>query len=173
MLYCIIGKKGCGKTALMTYLLKKCIEEDKKIKIFSTYKLDGIAYQEINFKKLFKEGTELENCIIALDEAYLFADCRSSSSTINKMLSYVFYQTRKANVTIFLSAVKLSTLDKRLREDVDALIFPSIFIDNKKVLEPEKLKRKEMLNFIKNGAEISIKGYYYTHFGVKHFSVKI
>ena len=59
MLYGIIGKKGSGKTLLMTYLIKKYSEENN-IKVFTNYKLNDTQHEIIDFDKLFKEEYEIK-----------------------------------------------------------------------------------------------------------------
>lgn len=171
MLYGIIGKKGCGKTLMMTYLLKKYSEADKKIRIYTTYKLKGIKYEEINFMELFKNDTEIKNAVVAIDEAYLFADCRTSSSKMNRIISYLLYQTRKTGVDMFFTAISFSTIEKRLRHNRDGLFFPNLYVDGKKILNPENITQEKMNMLLADNHIIQIKGLLVTDYGTKSFCI--
>ena len=172
MLYGIIGKKGSGKTLLLTYLLKKFSEEDKKIKIYTNYKLNKIKSHKINFMELFKNDTEIKNAVVGIDEIYLVADCRTSMTKLNRIMSYLLYQTRKTGVDIFYTAVSFNSIEKRLRNNTDGLFFPNLFVNQKKILNPENLTRKKMEGFIKNKENIQIKGMFVTDYGVKKFCIE-
>lgn len=91
---------------------------------------------------------------------------------MNKFISYLVYQTRKARVDIIYSAVRFSTIDKRLRDETDALIFPSLFIDNIEIKNPETITREKMNEFIKNNCEIEIRGLFLTDYESLSFRIK-
>lgn len=171
MFYGMIGKKGSGKTLLLTYLLKKFSDADDKLKIFTNYTLNDIKHEPINFTKLFKDNIEIKNAVVGVDEIYLIADCRDSMSKRNKLFSYLLYQTRKASVTIFYTAVSYSTIDIRLRKGSDGIFFPNIYIDGKKILNPENLTKIKMDGYIKDGKQIQLKGLFYTEYSRKTFCI--
>lgn len=171
MLYGIIGKKGAGKTLFLTYLLKKYSDSDNKVKIYTNYTLKGINFEEINFKEIFKNDIEIKNAIVGIDEIYLIADCRTSMTKMNKLISYLLYQTRKAGVDIFYTAVSYSTIDIRLRRGTDGIFFPNLYVDGKKVLNPESLTRIKMDQIIKRGCLIQLKGLFHTEYATHNFSV--
>ena len=171
MLYGIVGKKGCGKTLLLTYLLKKYSEEDKNINVYTNYRLSNINFKKINFKELFENDAEIKNAVLGIDEIYTIADCRTSMTKMNRLISYMLFQTRKSGVDIFYTAVSFNTIEKRLRNHTDGLFFPNLFIGGKKVLNPETITRKKMNYFIDKKIEIKIKGLYCTDYDTKKFEI--
>jgi predicted peroxiredoxin len=62
---------------------------------------------------------EMEDCILLLDEAYLYIDSRSGQSKMNKLFSYFIAQTRKRGVEMFVCVQHIDLVDKRLRRAVD------------------------------------------------------
>lgn len=176
MLYGIVGRKGSGKTLLMTYFLKKYYDKSKEnneeLKIYTNYMLNDIDFEVINFKKLFQKNIKISNSVVAIDEIYLLADSRTPSSKMNRIISYMLYQTRKANVDIFFTAVSFKSIELRLRVNNDGLFFPNMYINDKKVLNPENLTQKKVEELIKNNNKINIKGLFYNDYSeVKRFSV--
>lgn len=170
MLYGIIGKKGSGKTLLMTYLIKKYSEENN-IKVFSNYKLNFIEHEIIDFDKLFKEEYEIKNSVVAIDEIYLFADCRMSQTKLNKFISYLMYQTRKSSLDIFYTAVSYYTIDVRLRNGTDGIILPHICVDGIKLQNPELMTSSKMNELIQEKHNIGMQGTFHTDYGVKTFCI--
>lgn len=170
MLYGIVGGKGSGKTLLLTIMLKSYKDKDKNLDIYSNYNLSDIEFKKIDFNKLFN-NEKIKNAVVGIDELYLFADCRRSTTKLNRLISYMMYQTRKASLDIFYSVVKFSTIDIRLRRGTDALICPHIYIDNKKVTQTEKLTKEKMNSLIDNGCKIELKGIIYTDGGATKFKI--
>ena len=65
------------------------------------------------------EDEELEDCILLLDEAYIYLDARSTATKMNKLFTYFVAQTRKRHVDLYVCTHHFDVLDKRLRRAVD------------------------------------------------------
>lgn len=63
--------------------------------------------------------SEMEGCIILLDEMYQIADSRSSATKLNKLFTYFVVQTRKRDVDLYICTHHLDHIDLRLRRAVD------------------------------------------------------
>ena len=63
--------------------------------------------------------TELTDCVMILDEAYIYLDARTSASKLNKLFTYFIAQTRKRGVDLYVCIHHIDTLDKRLRRAID------------------------------------------------------
>lgn len=160
MLYGIIGKKGSGKTLLLVYLIVEYLKLNKKLNVFTSFTLNRMKYNRIDFKKIFE--IKMQNAIVGLDEAYLFADCRMSPTKFNRLISYLIYQTRKAKLDVYFTSPSFNDVDVRLRRICDGLLFPEIWIDNKKVQNPEAITIDRMKEFVKEKRKIQIKGMFIT-----------
>ena len=62
---------------------------------------------------------ELSDCVMLLDEAYIYLDARTSASKLNKLFTYFIAQTRKRNVDLYVCIHHIDTVDKRLRRAID------------------------------------------------------
>jgi len=65
------------------------------------------------------EDEELSECILILDEAYIYLDARSGSTKLNKLFSYFIGQTRKRGVNLYICTHHRDVLDKRLRRAIN------------------------------------------------------
>ncbi len=61
----------------------------------------------------------MHDCVLILDEAYIYLDARSSSTKLNKLFTYFIGQTRKRGVDMFICIHHIDTVDKRLRRAID------------------------------------------------------
>jgi len=65
------------------------------------------------------DTAELSDCVLVLDEAYLYLDGRTSASKLNKLFTYFIAQTRKRNVDLYICTHHIDVVDKRLRRAID------------------------------------------------------
>ncbi len=65
------------------------------------------------------EDQELSDCILLLDEAYIYLDSRTSAAKITKLFTYFIGQTRKRGVDLYVCTHHIDVLDKRLRRAID------------------------------------------------------
>lgn len=66
--------------------------------------------------------SEYSNCIILIDEGYVYLDSRTATSKQNRLTSYVLFQSRKKDVDIYISVQLIGTIDIRYRQMIDILI---------------------------------------------------
>ena len=110
MLHILLGDKGFGKSVVMTYYLYRAYLQHKTI--YSNYSFT------FKFKQMvMNEMNELKNCALAIDEAYLYADCRNSTSKQNIFIASLASQSRKRGVDMFINSQKIWKLDVRLRDE--------------------------------------------------------
>jgi len=65
------------------------------------------------------EDEDLRDCILILDEAYIYLDARTSAAKITKLFTYFIGQTRKRGVDLYVCTHHIDVLDKRLRRAID------------------------------------------------------
>jgi len=114
ILVCILGPQGSGKTILMVYLASQ-----SKREVYSNFKIHIPNYKKLEIMDLL----ELKNDIdVLIDEGYTWLESRTSSSHLNRYLSYIVLQARKRTIDIIISAQLFSTLDVRFRQQSDVII---------------------------------------------------
>jgi hypothetical protein len=112
----VLGGLGAGKTLFTTIM--GCHEQVRPV--YANYHIRCPKFAEFDLHT-FLRG-EYANCIIILDEAYVYLESRSSGRLLNKVLSYVLFQSRKMGMDIILTAQLNSSLDVRFRELVDFVV---------------------------------------------------
>jgi hypothetical protein len=120
MIVGIEGGLGSGKTILMTRYLVKDFKSGHRI--YSNYGLKQIDYELIDLSKILdmhKDGFNLSDCSLGIDEITVFADCRKSGSKLNRVISYFILQSRKRNVDIYFTTQNLNMVDFRLLDYMD------------------------------------------------------
>lgn len=115
MLIVVHGGLGSGKTLLLSAIAKY-----SKDHIVSNFHLNR-DYEEFSLNKFV--NAEYENCIILMDEAYVYLESRLSMSKVNRASSYILFQSRKKNVRMYLTVQMVSTLDVRFRSLTDLWIY--------------------------------------------------
>jgi len=63
------------------------------------------------------------NIDVHIDEAYRWFESRLSMSYVNLMMSYLIFELRKRLMDVYVSVQMFSTLDIRLREQADKIIY--------------------------------------------------
>jgi hypothetical protein len=118
----IVGDIGCGKTILMTYYGYKCYEAGYRI--YSNYDL---KYPYIPIDKI-RDLNELEQGqnLILMDEAWITADSRKSSTYTNIMLSRAVLQSRKNKADLIYTTQYINQIDIRIRQITHEFIIPKI-----------------------------------------------
>ena len=127
-----LGNQNGGKTLAMTYFTRLYYE--RGYKIYSNYNLN-FPHEKIT-KDMIEEYTksrlQFEKTVFAIDEIYLFFDSRNSSTKSNKIFSYFVTQTSKNDVVLLGTAQFLNTVEKRLRENNNNLIYCNRVLKTKK-----------------------------------------
>lgn len=125
MLIAIIGAMGSGKTLLMVYLALMSVRE-----IYSNFKIHIDRYKPLEIMDLLDLK---DNIDVFIDEGYTWLESRTSSSHLNRYLSYIVLQSRKRTIDIIISAQMFSSIDVRFREQCDVIIKCKKIMKNKKI----------------------------------------
>lgn len=114
MLVSIIGSRGSGKTLLLTLIASK-----SKREVYSNFKVKLKNYKPLKVIDLL----ELKNDVdVLIDEGYTWLESRTSSSTLNRYLSYIVLQSRKRTIDIYITAQMFSSIDIRFRVQSDVIV---------------------------------------------------
>lgn len=116
------GKRGAGKTLTM-------------VKDGFKYYLNGIRVlrnfycsfgEEISEEEILNldKDSDLNNCVIMMDELQIFFDSRRSMKKENMKFSNFIQQVRKRNIIILGTTQYSNTIDLRLRQHIDILAYP-------------------------------------------------
>lgn len=140
MIWVIVGNIGSGKTLLLTYF--SYLFSLDGYTIYSNYQLDKIPYQNINNVKDFLKIDTPKN-FFALDEFWLTADARRSSSFMNLVGSRHILQSRKIKAHVCITTQTIIQLDKRIRSITEYVFEPKIvkWIDGKPFILQVKFHR--------------------------------
>jgi len=114
MLSLILGYMGSGKTLLLTAIAKMSNKQ-----IISNYHLN-IPYKPFSIYD-FVNG-KYNDCLVLIDEAYVFLESRISGSIRNRYMSYMLFQSRKKTIEIIMSMQLMNTVDLRYRELADVIV---------------------------------------------------
>lgn len=121
MLIGIEGGLGSGKTVGMVRYLYKDFKLGKKI--YTNFKLFKIPYKHIIIENILSnEDEQLKNCTMGIDEITVFADCRVSSSKMNRVLSYFILQSRKRSVNVYYTTQNFEMVEKRILEHTNIYV---------------------------------------------------
>ena len=118
MIIGIFGGLGYGKTLLAVYLAYK-LHTKLKFQVFSNIKLN-FPFKPINIEDFLEE--KLKKGIVILDEAYAWLEARASTRKLNRIISYIIFQSRKRDLHFVFTSQLSSSVDKRLRELCDYMI---------------------------------------------------
>lgn len=116
----VVGKKGSGKTAIMTYYGLEYFLEGYDI--VSNYHLE-IPHLEMSFSKLCTLPPEIDGKVILIDEGHIGMDSRTVFAKGNKELTKLVTQIRKRHCILLITTQFLRTIDKRAREQSDLLVY--------------------------------------------------
>ena len=111
----IYGDVGAGKTLFMTWL---AILSQKPI--YSNYTINHSRYHELTPEMLM----HLSSCIVPLDEAYNWLECRlSGGKAINRYMSYILFQSRKSDIEFLLTDQLIDVIDLRFKQMTNIEVF--------------------------------------------------
>ena len=85
-----------------------------------------------NYKQLtlFVLGDIPNNVNVFIDEGYTWLESRISGSKLNKLISYLLFQSGKRGLDIYITAQLFSTVDLRFREQSSLIIYCKKVKDN-------------------------------------------
>lgn len=116
------GRRGCGKTLTMTKdaLKLRSLGWD----IYSNIAL-GFDHTLLSTQEIIDIGkTDLENCVLVIDEIQVLLDSRRSARSGNLDFSYFIQQIRKRGIIILCTTQFSGTVDLRIRQHVDIIARP-------------------------------------------------
>jgi len=122
MIIGIYGNLGSGKTCFMIYLMKKYFEKGYKIytNLKRIRKIEVHEFKPLDF--YINPPQRSEKILVALDEIYLWLDCRRSGSWQNLILSYLILQSRKYKFDLIFTEQLRYLADLRLYEFTDVWV---------------------------------------------------
>ena len=115
----IVGRRGSGKTLLLTELLRDAFEHKRKV--IANYHL-RFPYTYLRLEDVAKLPESIHDAALGLDELHMAADSRDFTRKSNRNLSTLFTQMRKRRCTVYYTTQFQSQIDKRIRQHTDVLI---------------------------------------------------
>lgn len=112
----VVGNKGSGKSYFLTSELYAAHNAGKKI--YCNYAL-SFPFKKITMASFLGRHEELNNCVIGIDEAVAYLDCRRSMTETNRVLNFFIQQSRKLDVDIYLVTLDFDSFDLRLRNSCE------------------------------------------------------
>lgn len=161
----IIGDIGAGKTMLETCFLT--LGADSGHKIYANYKLKAIPYTHLGNQADFLAITGDKN-LIGLDEYWLSADSRRSSSVLNLATTTWGLQSRKIHSDVIITTQGHMQLDIRLRQLIRLWMEPSIALTDK---DGKPTMLKVSARILKGSSTIDRTFYMPTVLNTKRFGV--
>lgn len=163
MLIGIEGGLGSGKTVMMVRYLIKDHNDNKRI--ITNFHLNEVNYSIIDVEELLNnEDNGLKDCTIGIDELTVFADCRTSSAKMNRLLSYFVLQSRKRSVNVYFTTQYFGMIDARVMHHTNIyVICEKIFKNDEPVEGWRKYTVMDCRNFRKpvvNRFLLDISKYY-------------
>jgi len=117
------GARGRGKTLSMVKDgLAYYLEGYKVIRNFDCSFGEYIDNEEI---LTLSKDSNLNNCVMMIDEVQIFFDNRRSMTKQNITFSNFVQQIRKRNIIILCTTQYSNTIDVRLRQHLDIIAFPN------------------------------------------------
>lgn len=111
---CILGRRGSGKTCLMTAIAVDEYRATKR-RVFANYHIKGIPADIITFAELMDLPEYLTNAIVLLDELQVGADSYETMSKSNKAINTFVTQLRKRKVTLYYTTQVFTQITRRVR----------------------------------------------------------
>jgi hypothetical protein len=108
----LYGDVGSGKTILGVQIVFRC----PKIPVYSNIPMNLPNYHPLEITDIFKLEPSETGLLMFIDEAYSWIESRTSSSEVNRYISYIGFQSRKRDLDIICTAQLRSSLDLRFRD---------------------------------------------------------
>jgi hypothetical protein len=121
------GRRGCGKTLTMVkdgYAF--FLNGFRVLRNFNCQFGEYISEEEI--LKLDK-NSDVEDCVIMIDEIQIFFDSRRSMNKKSIDFSNFIQQIRKRNINLLCATQYSNTIDIRLRQHTDIIVYPNFIKD--------------------------------------------
>jgi hypothetical protein len=106
----ISGDRGSGKTlkAVWCATLKS-----PQLPIYANFHINLPNYHPLELREFLQD--HYRNCLVILDEAYVYLESRVSQRGVNRIMGYIAMQSRKTNLDIILTEQVESSVDVRYR----------------------------------------------------------
>jgi len=115
MLVSVLGNIRNGKTLFLVYIATKLIRD-----VYSNFKLNLPHYKQLTLSVL----SNLPNNVnVFIDEGYTWLESRISGSKLNKLISYLLFQSGKRGLDIYITAQLFSSVDLRFREQSSLIVY--------------------------------------------------
>lgn len=114
------GLPGCGKTTLLTKLALDAVRKGKYLNVYTNVHLNVPGVTIIDNECIGQ--FELENCLLLIDEATLFADSRDFKNFSKGRLEY-FLEHRHRNADIVLFTQQWDGVDRKIRVITDRVYY--------------------------------------------------
>lgn len=121
-IFCVLGRRGSGKTLYMTYMAMKYHFEEKK-PILCNFHLKGIPYRYITFEDIKGLPEWLNDSVLFLDEIQMWADSYDFLSPNSRVITQLATQIRKRRMTLFYSTQVFTLAPKRLRDQTNFIVY--------------------------------------------------
>jgi hypothetical protein len=118
-----VGKKGMGKTLLLTWLLFYFSRNNNQ-KIIANYTLYGIEYDFMqNIPKSPNDFLDaLVDKVCGFDELHLWLDSRCAMTKANTYTTNILSLSRHAKTHFFYTTQDMEKVDKRVRRETNYII---------------------------------------------------
>jgi len=122
MLIGAFGGLGSGKTLI---LASYCchVANNPKYEVYTNFIVKHPRITVVEPIDLLNINPKTEKVLLGLDEVYSWLDSRMSQTKVNRFLSWIILQSRKRNMDIFYNAQLGSSVDLRLRDLTDIVIY--------------------------------------------------
>jgi len=116
MLVALVGNKGSGKNTIETlFALQQRVR-----KVYSNFSINIPNYSPLHVVDLLSLPNNVD---VYIDEAYRWFESRMSMDLTNLIMSYIIFELRKRLMDVYVSVQMFSSLDVRLREQADIIIY--------------------------------------------------
>lgn len=116
MLINVSGSYGTGKTVLLVLIADSLAD----LQFYANFNIKLKNVLPFDLSKFLKN--EYANSIILLDEAYIYLESRTSSKNLNRVMSYLLFQSRKVGIDIITTEQIENSIDIRFRTLCDIQI---------------------------------------------------
>ena len=118
--WAIVGRRGAGKSAILTNIGETDFSIGKKI--ISNFWL-SFEHKEITFEKLLEFPAFLENATILFDEFQVGAGARNALRNANKDINQFITQLRKRNIILYYGTQNFKFVDTDVRNQTDFILY--------------------------------------------------
>lgn len=110
----VIGPRGTGKNVFIVNITR-----NTKRLLYSNFKIDHPNYKHLKLINLLALPKHIE---LIMDEGYTMLESRTSMSSVNIFCSYIAFQLRKTDTSIFVTAQQVGSIDIRYRQEWDYVV---------------------------------------------------